>query len=161
MKTTDGLGVWAARLVLATMLCVLMGCSPYHMQGIVVEGAESKILVVSKDDPRLAEGHGIPLASIKLTLEPNYLSRRTLPQVQSEVDGTFALPVDEPGAGYLDHWVRIIVQRDGYNTATSDRLLPGPSQRLLVTLVYGEDHYQPEPPDLKEETLKMGEPYMQ
>jgi len=161
MKTTNG----PMRLI--TALCGLLlfaglnGCEAYRMQGVVVEGAMSTMTVVSKDDPRLTQGNGIPMATIEVTLDPDRLSRKDMQRELSDVNGRFAVPVDEPGAGFLEYDVRIIIQRNGYNTATRDIRLPGSDQRLLVTLVNGEDTYQPEPPDLIDETLEMGEPYMQ
>jgi hypothetical protein len=161
MKIIDGPWRGTARIICIAFLSALTGCSQYQMQGIVLEGAVSTIRIVDKDDPRLAEGFGIPTASIAVTLDPDRLSRKALQSTLSDVDGTFAVSVDEPGAGYLEYPARIVVQRAGYNTATLDLLIPGPDQRLLVTLVSGEDKYKPQPPDLMEETLKMGEPYMQ
>jgi hypothetical protein len=38
--------------------------------------------------------------------------------------------------------------------------VPGPGQRLLVTLARGEDRYKPEEPDVLSETLEMSKPYM-
>jgi len=160
MTITDGPKGWAGPLLGAVILCGLAGCNPYSMRGVVVEGAASAIRVVDKDDPRLGEGYGLPMATIDVAIDPDRLSRKQLPPALSEVDGTFAVPVDEPGAGYLEYDLRVVVRREGYNTATRDLRLPGPGQRLLVTMVSGEDTYQPEPPDLKDETLKMGEPYI-
>ncbi len=160
MKTINGLRHWAACILCLTILSGLTGCSPYQMQGIVIEGAVSTIRIVDKDDPRLTEGFGIPMVSIDVTLDPDRLSRKPLQRALTDVGGTFAVTVDEPGAGYLEYTVRIVVRRDGYNTATHDLLLPGSNQRLLVTLVNGEDTYKPEPPSIMDETLQMGEPYM-
>jgi len=148
------------------MFCLLMivglsGCASYQMQGVVIEGAVSTMRVVDKDDPRLTQGYGMPMATIEVTLDPGRISRKMLQRALSDVDGTFAVPVDEPGAGFLEYDVRVVIRRTGYNTATQDLRLPGPDQRLLVTLVSGEDTYKPDPPDLMEETLEMGEPYMQ
>lgn len=148
-------------MFLLLLVIVLTGCESYQMRGVVIEGAVSSMVVVDQDDPRLTRGFGMPMAAIEVSLDPDRLSRKSLPRALSEVDGTFAVPVDEPGAGFLEYDVRVVVRRNGYNTATADIRLPGPKQRLLVTLVGGEDTYQPEPPDLMEETLEMGEPYMQ
>ncbi len=161
MTTTNGPTGRAGWLVCAVMLWGLAGCNPYQMRGVVVEGAASAIRVVDKDDPRLRDGAGLPMAVINVAIDPDRLSRKQMPRTLSEVDGTFAVPIDEPGAGYLEYDLRIVVRRNGYNTATQDLRLPGPGQRLLVTLVNGKDRYKPEPPNLRDETLKMGEPYMQ
>ncbi len=151
---------------IVTMSCLLLisgltGCSSYQMRGVVIEGAVSTMTVVDQDDPRLTQGYGMPMASIEVTLDPDRLARKVLQRALSDIDGTFAVPVEEPGAGYLEYDIRVVVRRSGYNTATQDIRLPGPKQRLLVTLVGGEDNYKPEPPGLMDETLEMGEPYMQ
>jgi hypothetical protein len=159
MKTRAGT---VLRTVTAAIVAsaTLTGCDTYQMRGVVIEGAVSAIQIVDEDDPRLSNGNGLPMATIDVTLDPDRLSRKHMPRGISEVDGTFAVPIDEQGAGYLDYQVRVVVRRAGHDSALSDLRVPGPHSRLLVTLVNGEDKYQPEPPDLMDETLKMGEPYM-
>ncbi len=161
MKTIDRPWRWATKLMCFVMLSGLAGCSQYQMRGVVIEGAVSAIRVVDEDDPRLTQEPGLPLAVIEVTLDPDRLSRKHFPRTLSDVDGTFAVTIDEPGAGYLEYAVRVVVRRTGHNSAIQDLQVPGPKQRLLVTLVNGEDKYKPEPPDIMDETLKMGEPYMQ
>jgi len=148
---------------LAVAVCLslaMAGCGGYQMRGVVIQGAASKVLIVDEDDPRLTQGYGVPMATIDVVLDPDRLSRKPMPREVSDVDGRFAVTVDEPGAGYLEYDARIVVRRSGHDTAVKDLRIPGPHQRLLVTLVNGEDHFQPDPPDVMEETLKMGEPYM-
>jgi len=146
------------------LACVLLagptGCGQYQMRGVVVEGSVSTIRIVKDDDPRLLEGYGLPMATIDATLDPERLSRKQLPRGISDIDGTFGVPVDEAGAGYLDYYVRVIVRRAGYDTAMENIRIPGPSQRLLVTLARGEDRYKPDGPEVLSETLEMGKPYM-
>tara|TARA_R110002111_G_scaffold13009_5_gene37507 strand:- start:303 stop:788 length:486 start_codon:yes stop_codon:yes gene_type:complete len=161
MKTLNGFTDFLTIMLGLTIASVLTGCSPYRLQGVVIEGAVSHMQIVEKDDPRLTQGNGMPMASIEVSLDPDRLSRKDLQRALSDIDGTFSVPVDEPGAGFLEYDARVIVRRTGYNTATQDIRLPGPDQRLLVTLVNGEDTYKPEPQDLMDETLEMGEPYMQ
>ena len=148
---------WLAVCVLSLLAC---GCGQYQMQGVVVEGSVSAIRVVEQDDPRLLEGYGLPLATVEATLDADRLSRKMLPRGFSDVDGTFSVPVEETGAGYLDYYVRVIVRKVGYDTAVTDLRIPGPKQLLLVTLARGQDTYEPEAPDMLDETIKMSEPYM-
>lgn len=147
-------------LVICLASLLVLGCGQYQMRGVVVEGVASMIRVVHEDDPRLLEGYGLPLAVIESTLDADRISRKQLPRGISDVDGTFGVPVDETGAGYLDYYVRVIVRKVGYDTAVQDLRVPGPGERLLITLSRGEDNYTPEPPNVLEETLEMGEPYM-
>lgn len=151
---------WFGLLVVCLASSLLWGCGQYQMRGVVVEGAVSMIRVVDHDDARLLEGYSLPLAVIEATLDADRLSRNQLPRSISDVDGTFAVTVNETGAGYLDYYARVVVHKVGYNTAVQNLRVPGPKQRLLVTLARGEDGYTPEPPDVMEETIKMGEPYM-
>jgi hypothetical protein len=160
MNTIIGYRRWRGLLVVCLASAVLCGCGRYQMRGVVVEGAISTIRVMDENDPRLLEAYGLPLATIEATLDAERLSRKQLPRGISDVDGTFVVPVDEPGAGYLDYYVRVIVQKAGYDTAVQNLRVPGPKQRLLVTLSRGADRYKPDAPDLMDETLKMGEPYM-
>ena len=76
------------------------------------------------------------------------------------MDGTFSVPVDEAGAGYLEYDARIIVRKLGYDSAIQDIRIPGPHQRVLVTLGRGDDQYQPPKPGILDETLEMSKPYM-
>ena len=151
---------WASVLALAMIVTMLTGCSSYQMRGVVIEGAVSMVTIVDEDDPRLHQGHGIPLATVDVMLDPDRLSRKSLPRAVSDVDGRFAVTVDEPGAGYLEYDAQILVRRAGHDTAIQKLRIPGPKQRVLVTLVNGEDTYKPEPPDVLEETLEMGETFM-
>ena len=138
----------------------LLGCSPYQMRGVVLEGAVSRIRVVAEDDPRLLDGYPLPLALIECTLDADRLNRKDLPEDMTDVDGTFAITVDEAGAGYLEYYVRVVVRKSGYDTAVQNLRVPGPKQRLLITLTRGSDSYKPDPKDVMEETLELGEPYM-
>lgn len=160
MKTDVVRYGWLAPLLVCVLSAVLTGCGQYQMRGVVVEGAVSAIRVVEEDDPRLLEGHGLPMATIDATLDPERLSRKQLPRDISDVDGTFGVLVDEAGAGYLDYYARVIVRRAGYDTAMENIRIPGPHQRLLVTLARGEDRFKPDEPDVLDETLEMGKPYM-
>lgn len=160
MKADLGLYRWVGLLIVCVLSAWLTGCSQYQMRGIVVEGAVSTIRIVGENDPRLLEGPGLPMAWIDATLDPERLSRKQLPRDISDVDGTFSVAVDEAGAGYLDYYARVIVRRAGYDTALQDIRVPGPRQRLLVTLARGEDRYKTDEPDLLDETLEIGKPYM-
>ena len=80
--------------------------------------------------------------------------------VRGEERVRIADDVDEPGAGYLDYYVRMVVRKVGYNTAVEDFRVPGPNQRVLVTLARGVDTYVPEEKDVLDETLEMSEPYL-
>lgn len=159
MRTNAGRGMWTAAAAIG-VLTSLAGCGAYQMRGVVIEGATSAIQIVDEDDPRLHSGYGLPMATIDVTLDPDRLSRKHLPRGISQVDGSFAIPIDEHGAGYLDYQVRVVVRRAGHDTALRDLRVPGPHRWLLVTLVNGEDQYKPDPPDVMDETLKMGEPYL-
>lgn len=147
-------------LALCLAIALVAGCGTYQMRGVVVEGSISRIRVVSEDDPRLKEGYALPLALVECTLDADRLSRKELPQGMTDVDGTFAVPVDETGAGYLDYYVRVVVRKSGYDTAVQNLRVPGPKQRLLVTLAHGVDQYKPKPKDMMDETLELSEPYM-
>jgi len=125
-----------------------------------MEGAVSRVLIVDEEDPRLGDGYALPLVVIEATLDADRLSRKDLPTAFTEVDGTFALPVDETGAGYLDYYARIIVRKNGFNTLVDDIRIPAPDKRLLITLARGGDRYVPDPKDLMEETLEISEPYI-
>ncbi len=146
-------------MLMLAALC-LVGCHSYQLQGVVIEGPSSTVLVVDETDPRLSEGDALPMASVDIVIDPDKLSRKSLPRGISDVDGRFSVPVDEPGAGFLEYDIRVLIRRSGFNSAVQDLRIPGPNKRLLITLVNGEDLYQPDPQDIVEETLEMSEPYL-
>jgi len=149
-----------AWLVLCAVLAAMTGCGAYQMRGVVIEGAASTIRIVDQDDPRLLEGYALPMATVDAALDADRLNRKQLPRDITAVDGSFSIPVNETGAGYLNYYARIVVRRNGYNTAVGDIRIPPPDKRVLVTLAPGEDRYRSKSQDVVDETMKMGEPYM-
>ncbi len=129
-----------------TALCLLVaaffvsGCSSYRLQGRVIEGARPSVELVSKDDPRLSQEIGVPEADLKLTLDPDRLSREVVGWGSSGSDGTFSLGVDAFGSGVLMHEVEIDARRDGFLDTQGAFMLPGKasSRRVLVTVVAGK-----------------------
>ena len=121
------------------LLCLpllLSACADYRLQGVVVPGlpgTSPTVEVVKQDDPRLAET-GLASASLDLTLDPSRLNAKPIGSTTSGSDGSFALPVAEPGAGFLQHDVQLDVARDGYRSASERFRLPAASRRVVVTL---------------------------
>jgi hypothetical protein len=136
------------------------GCSSYQLRGTVVEGPTSAIAVVNKDDPRLGQP-GVGGVVVSAVIDPQQLSRKSAGSTVSDANGQFALPIGELGAGLLEYEVQVVARSDQYQSAVSIFPLPGAGKRLLVILAVGREGQSAPRGDFLEETLKMGEPYMQ
>ncbi|MFA9477228.1 hypothetical protein ACERK3_02855 [Phycisphaerales bacterium AB-hyl4] len=146
-------------LLLTCCALLATGCSSYQLQGKVIEGPSSGIYIVSADDPRLNEP-GVPQARIALTLDPERLSAKSIGSGASDSDGWFNVPVDEFGAGFLEHDVEVLARQQGFTPAYQTIRLPRSSRRLLIVLAEGTDRVSPRRGDVIDETLRLGEPYM-
>jgi len=122
--------------LLGAMLVMHAGCRGYHLAGTVIEGPTSVMTIVSDDDPRLKQS-GIAGAVIELTLDPDTLRPKSLGKTVSGGDGSFELPVDQTGAGFLEYEVGVFVQRRGYRSLWEQMMLPKKSRRLLIIMEPG------------------------
>jgi hypothetical protein len=120
---------------------LLAGCGPYVLRGKVVEGRASSIAFVEVDDPRL-ESLGLDGAIYELTLDPQSLARKVVATGAVEPDGSFAIPVEEFGAGLLEYEFGLVVRRPRHDSAVEYFRLPARSRRVLVTLAPGADRYR-------------------
>jgi hypothetical protein len=149
MSRTTAIG---GRLGLIVWLTLAAGCGQYVLEGKVVEGDASAVQAVPPDDPRL-EKPGLGQAQIVLTLDPQSLGRERIASSTVQPDGSFAIPVDVFGAGFLEHEFGARARLDGYNAAYDVFMLPGGNQKLLITLAPGRDTYD-EPDEALEESKR-------
>lgn len=161
----------SARLaMLAAVSLALVACGGgYQLRGKVISGQATSVSVVDEHDPRLDEP-GLAGASIRAVLDPREMSQKPLPAATTAGDGTFEVPVREPGAGLLKYTVQVMGGRSGYQTAADTFPLPGGDKRVLITLSPGRDAFRGQTPggpgapgqadQFLEETLRMSEPYM-
>jgi len=139
-------------LVCLTALC---GCSAYQLRGVVLEGSQPGIEIVSKDDPRL-EHFGISGASLSVNLNPDRLSSKQIGYGNTDSQGRFSLPISETGAGFLLLDVEVLVQRETFGPVLEQLVLPGGDKRLIVTLKPGKGASNP---DFLRDTLRDAEVY--
>ena len=154
-------GLW---LMAVAGLVGLSGCtSDYHLQGRVISGATSQVLIVPADDPRLTSSdRSAAGAVVSVTIDPDTIRPKRLPEVTADAEGFFAVPISETGAGFLLYEARVVGQRSGHRSADAVVPVPGSSKRVLVVLPRGRDARQPgEPRDLLRETLEEGRPYLE
>lgn len=139
----------------------LPGCGGgYRLAGKVVEGPVSSVSVVDRHDPRLDQP-GLPGASVQSTLDPEDVGRKRLAEQTSDDSGAFAIPVGEPGAGFLEYEVEVLARMGGYQSAVGTIPLPGRDKRLLITLTPGRDTYGSTGSDaFLEDTMRMSEPFL-
>lgn len=141
-------------ITLCAAALLLGGCGGYTLRGKVIDGPASQILVVDKDDPRL--GYiGIGGATVQVTVDPESLGRTRLPGHPAADDGSFDIPIDQPGAGLLEYDVGVVVRHEGHDSAVKTLRLPGGNKRLLVFLARGPDSYRP-----TDDPLREAEPFL-
>lgn len=161
MTRTASMHAWIGALAVSAL--ALAGCSGYQLQGKVIEGTVSSVSVVDAEDPRLDQ-IGIEDARVQVTLDPLKPARQRLPLVRSRGDGSFAVPVDEVGAGMLQYDVEVRGEAAGFRGAVEQFPLPGRSKRVLIQLAPGQGGRRGPAPgqdDFLGETLRMSEPYME
>ena len=125
-------------LVCALLLPMLGACSPYQLQGRVVKGPASFIQVVDADDPRLSD-EGLGGARVSVMMDPESLGRRDLGSGLSGVDGDFAIPIDEVGAGLFEYEIGVQARMSGRHAAVTFIRMPPSGKRLLIMLAPGKD----------------------
>lgn len=124
--------------VLIVFVFAAQACSPYQLKGKVVRGDYTAVIVTDADDPRFAQ-EGVPGATLHLQADPGRVNRKTLATGVSEPDGSFALPVSEPGAGLLIFDVGLFARRRGFAPAEGYFQLPPGGSRVLVVMAPGDD----------------------
>lgn len=141
-------------------LVMINGCVTYELCGKVVDGSVSSVILVDENDERLCQT-GISKATVQLMLDPRKLSRKDAGTVETRADGTFAIPVSEPGAGLLEYDARVIARYPKMSPAIRFLPLPPSNKRVLITLAPGEDQIDPMMQrDIIRETRELGEQYM-
>ncbi len=125
-------------LALGMVAMSLAGCGTYQLRGKVVEGPNSMVVIVDEDDDRL-NGKPVGGATIELMMDPRTLGRKALQPDNSRADGTFAITIDELGAGFLEYEFSVLARHRGNDPAYHTFMLPGRSKRLLIVLARGRD----------------------
>ncbi len=144
-----------AALVLLTLAAALLpACGAHKMEGYVIRGPASQVIVTDRSDARIKQ-QPLAGASVQVTIDPQSLGRRTLPIVQSGPDGSFAVPIDEVGAGLLDYPVLIVVRKTNHDTAATEIYLPSGFKCILAVLKPGKDGYRP-----LDDPLRESEPFL-
>lgn len=147
-----------ATILIAAAAAALAGCSPYQLEGVVVEGPRPGVAVVDASDPRLRR-NVIEDAVLQFTLDPERIRPKRLPPAISDTEGRFAVSVEEAGAGLLEYEVSVVARKPGYQATTQTLPLPGNKKRLLIVMTPGRDTYRPAE-DIVEETMRLGDEWM-
>ena len=150
-----------AVMLIAMVGAVLLGagCASYKLRGKAIEGTTPGVFVVEKSDERLQQG-GVPGAVVSLTVDPGRLNAEHAGSDISDIEGDFAVPVDQFGAGVLEYQVRLDARLEDHRSVNKQMKLPGSDKRVLIVLAPGNDSTRPKPEGFLEETMRMGEPYM-
>lgn len=142
-------------LTLLAIFVGLAGCQGYRLEGKVVSGLTSSVVMVDKNDPRLNEP-GLQGVLVDVTIEPNELRPKNIGADVTDGDGFFGLPVRETGAGLLEYDASVVATRKGYKTLFWEFRLPPSNQRMLIIMEEGRGGYKP-PKDLLRESIEIGE----
>ncbi len=143
-----------AMILAMVLLAGASGCSTYQLRGKVIEGRTSGVMLVNKDDPRLTTP-GLSGATIDVTLDPQRMGEKHLGQYQTDLDGNFAIPVSEIGAGMFEYDVELVGRHPGFKAAIHKMRLPSADRRVLIVLGEGKDTYRG-PRDIIDESLRIG-----
>lgn len=133
----------------------LAGCESYSLQGVVVEGKTSQVLIVDKDDSRLGMP-GLRDARIDVTLDPRTIKPMRQSPMLTADDGRFTMPINESGAGFLEYEAAMVVQHEGFAHIEHTMKLPGSGKRVLIIMKPGDDHYKPET-NVVDESVREGQ----
>lgn len=128
------------KLIGLCCLCLFMiGCGTHRLQGIVLDGPRPGIYIVEPDDPRMSE-LGIADATVELTLDPVSLRPTSLGKTITRSNGTFNIPIDAAGVGFLEYDISLYVRSRGFMPVDSGPMaLPPDGKRLLIVMAAGKD----------------------
>lgn len=130
------------RLAILLLIVAVTGGCQYYMEGRVIEAPESMVVLVSPDDQRLRQGRGIGYTSLDIIVDPRRLNREVVGKDSSQPDGSFKIPINKFGAGFMEYELRIVGRRPGYNSAVGTIDMPRFGQKVLIMLAPGRDTYQ-------------------
>jgi hypothetical protein len=119
------------------LLAALAGCEAYTLRGTVLRGATPGVIVVDRDDSRLAQP-GLVGAVVELTTEPSSLGAKHAGAEVTDGHGQFAIPVDEFGAGFLEYDFGVLARMQGYSDTWQEMRLPSSGKRLLIIMTPGQ-----------------------
>lgn len=122
----------------AALLTVLAaaGCGGPMIEGKVVLGSMSGAELVAEGDGALSQA-GLGGASILVIRDPGRPSATTVTRSSSRADGTFRIPVDAFGAGWMSEEWQIVASKSGDATSEYRGPLPRSGDRLLFMLAPG------------------------
>lgn len=134
MPIGRGLVVLTLPALLATL--VAAGCGGPALEGKVVLGSMSGAELVAPGDPALNQP-GLAGASIVVIRDPGRPNSETVAQGASRADGTFRIPVEAFGAGWMSEEWQIVASKPGDATSEYRGSLPRSGERLIFMLVPG------------------------
>ena len=121
--------------LIAAIGLLLAGCSGNPaLKGRVVEvGAGSMFFVSVEDgDPGMIDGPGVTGARIEVVRDPGGMNRAVVARGMSRSDGTFVIPIEAFGAGWMDEeWLFRCTHPDHQMLELVDVLPGGGSTRVL------------------------------
>lgn len=123
----------------------LTGCraTGYTLEGRVIRGEISYVVVVEAGDPRLGEDAApIPAALVRLETDPGRIQRELIGEVPTDADGNFSIRMNKMGSGILLYDVGITGRKAGHTTAFVATRLPPSHKRVLIMLAPGVDTFR-------------------
>lgn len=136
------------RLACAVILCLLLtACGSYRIRGVVMEGEYGLVQFVDPANPVFNWGKRVGGATVEVFRDHDHLNRSLAAKARTLPDGSFDLPLDAFGAGWMEETWEIRGSAPGFHRAAEIMALPrNPSGRLLlIVLQRGVD--TPDPRD--------------
>lgn len=123
-------------LLLLISIPFAAGCGGPTLEGKVVLGSMTGAELVVEGDRALAQP-GVAGASILVVRDPGRPNAQTVARGSSRADGTFRIPVDSFGAGWMSEEWQIVASKAGDATSEYRGPLPRSGDRLLFMLAPG------------------------
>lgn len=144
-----------ALLAAVFMLPAMTGCGGYTMRGKVIEGFTPGIYTIDASDSRL-NSRGVSEVRIVVYRDPGRLSQELVASGVSGPDGSFAIPLDAFGAGWMEETWMIQTSRRGYRNVETIMKLPSNTEKRPLLIVVNEGHADdlPQQEDLWREAEK-------
>lgn len=123
-------------LSVAISILLAGGCGGPALEGKVVLGSMAGAELVAEGDQALTQP-GVAGASIVVVRDPGRPNAETVARGSSRADGTFRIPVEAFGAGWMSEEWQVVASKAGDATSEYRGPLPRSGDRLLFMLAPG------------------------
>ena len=129
-----------ALLLLASMI-LFVGCSTHPaLKGRVVEtgNGSMEFISIQEGDPGMIAGRGVTGARIEIVRDPKGLNRKVVARGSSQQDGTFNIPIEAFGAGWMEEEWLFRCTHPNYQMVELVDVLPGVGSSRVLQVNIGQ-----------------------